>query len=44
MSNNKVEPVELNDYCYIAANDEAENSSYIVHFTSVPYTLQGDME
>ena len=34
----------MNGYGYKSANDETENTLYIVCFTPVPYTLQEDME
>ena len=42
ISNNKVEPVEVNGCRAIYANDEAANYFYIVFLTYVPYTLQED--
>ena len=34
----------MNGYGDISANDKAANIFYIIHFTSVPYTLQEDVE
>ena len=34
----------MNGYVAIAANDEAANNFDISRFTSVPYTLQEDLE
>ena len=39
MSTNKELHVKVNGYGGIASNDETANNSYIVYFTSAPYTL-----
>ena len=44
MFNNKVEPVQGNEYGAISSNDQAANTFYIVRFTYVPYTFQEDVE
>ena len=44
MSTNKSELVKVNGCGDISANYEASNKFYIVHFTSVPDTLQEDVE
>ena len=44
MLTNEVELVQVNGYDAISANDETANNFYIVCFTSVPYTLQEDVE
>ena len=43
MFNNKVEPVQGNEYGAISSNDQAANTFYIVRFTYVPYTLPEDV-
>ena len=44
MSTIKAELVQVIGYGAISANEEAANNFYIVHFASVPYTLQKDVE
>ena len=44
ISTNKSELVQVNGYDDIYANDEAAHNVYILRFTSVPYTLQEDVE
>ena len=44
MPTNKEELGKTNGYSAISFNDEAANNFYIVQFTSIPYTLQDDVE
>ena len=44
MENNKADLIELCGYGDIASSYQAADKFYIDSFTSVPYTLQGNIE
>ena len=44
ISTNKSEPVEVSGHVAISDNGEAAKIFYSVFFTSIPYTLQEDVE
>ena len=44
MSTNKIDILEVNEYCGISANDKDTNKVYVVCFTPVPYTPPKDVK